>query len=185
MRFPGATHLVILSRGLAEEASVWTGQVMTQIGLTLNAAKTSIKDARQETVHFLGYTFGPQRYWKTGGWYTAAQRSDKAIGKLKQAVYDLLQPSQVAPWEEVRDQLNAKLRGWRGYFSYGSLRKAYREIDAYVYDRVRYFMRRLHQCSGSRGTRPFSASVVFGKLGVFRFQNDFRFHSLKPEGLLR
>jgi len=167
-----ADDFVILSRGHAEEAREWTGQVMTQIGLTLNAAKTSIKDARRETFHFLGYTFGPQRYWKTGGWYTAAQPSDKAIGKLKQAVYDLLQPSQVAPWEEVRDQLNAKLRGWRGYFSYGSLRKAYREIDAYVYDRVRYFMRRRHQCSGSRGTRQFSASVVFWKLGVFRFQND-------------
>jgi RNA-directed DNA polymerase len=167
-----ADDFVILSRGHAEEAGEWTGQVMTQIGLTLNAAKTSIKDAKQETFNFLGYTFGPQRYWKDGRWYTAAQPSDKAIGKLKQSVYDLLQPSQVAPWEEVRDQLNSKLRGWRGYFSYGSLRKAYREIDAYVYDRVRYFMRRRHQGSGSRGTRQFSASVVFGKLGVFRFQND-------------
>jgi RNA-directed DNA polymerase len=142
------------------------------VGLTLNAAKTSIKDARQETFNFLGYEFGPQRYGKTGSWYMAAQPSDQAIGKLKQAVYDLLQPSQVSPWEEVRDQLNAKSRGWRGYFSYGSLRKAYREIDAYVYDRVRYFMRRRHQGSGRRGTRQFSDSVVFGKLGVFRFQND-------------
>jgi RNA-directed DNA polymerase len=167
-----ADDFVILSRGHAEEAREWTSKVMTQIGLTLNAAKTSIKDARQETFNFLGYEFGPQRYWKNGCWYMAAQPSDKAIGKLKQAVYDLLQPSQVSPWEEVRDQLNAKLRGWRGYFSYGSLRKAYREIDAYVYDRVRYFMRRRHQSSGSRGTRQFSDSVVFGKLGVFRFQND-------------
>jgi RNA-directed DNA polymerase len=167
-----ADDFVILSRGHAEEAREWTGQVMTRIGLTLNEAKTSIKNATQETFNFLGYTFGPQRYWKNGQWYTAAKPSDKAIGKLKQAVSDLLQPSQVAPWEEVRDKLNAKLRGWRGYFSYGSLLKAYREIDAYVYDRVRYFMRRRHQSSNSRGTRSFSASVVFGKLGVLRFQND-------------
>jgi RNA-directed DNA polymerase len=167
-----ADDFVVLSRGHAEEAHEWIGKVMAQIGLTLNVAKTSIKDARRETFNFLGYTFGPQRYWKDGSWYMAAQPSDKAIGKLKQAVYDLLQPSQIAPWEDVRDQLNAKLRGWRGYFCYGSLRQAYREIDAYVYDRVRYFMRRRHQCSGSRGTRQFSDSVVFGNLGVFRFQND-------------
>ena len=66
-------------------------------------------------------------------WYTAAKPSEKSITKLKQSVYDLLQPSQVCPWEDVRDALNVKLRGWRGYFSYGSINKAYREIDAYVY----------------------------------------------------
>jgi RNA-directed DNA polymerase len=144
--------------------------VMSKIGLTLNEAKTSVKNASQETFNFLGYTFGPQRHWKDGRWYMAAQPSEKAIGQLKQKVYDLLQPSQVRPWEEVRDQLNAKLRGWKGYFSYGSLRKAYREIDAYVYDRVRYFLRRRQQASGSRGTRRFSAAVVSGKLGVIRLQ---------------
>ena len=47
---------------------------------------------------------------------------------------------------------------------------AYREIDAYVYDRVRYFLRRRHQCNGSRGTRRFSSQVVNGKLGVMRLQ---------------
>jgi RNA-directed DNA polymerase len=167
-----ADDFVILSRGHAEEAREWTGAVMDKIGLTLNEAKTSVKNACQETFNFLGYTFGPQRYWKDGREYTAAQPSEKAIGKLKQGVYDLLQPSQVQPWEEVRDQLNAKLRGWKQYFSYGSLRKAYREIDAYVYDRVRYFLRRRQQASGSRGTRRFPAEVVYGKLGVVRLQRD-------------
>jgi RNA-directed DNA polymerase len=165
-----ADDFVILSRGHAAEAREWTGKVMSRIGLTLNEAKTSVKDARRETFNFLGYTFGPMRHWKDGRWYTATRPADKAIGKLKQAVYDLLQPSQVSPWEEVRDQLNQKLRGWKAYFNYGSLHKAYREIDAYVYDRVRYFLRRRHQCNGSRGTRRFSSQVVNGKLGVLRLQ---------------
>ena len=117
MRFPGATDLVILSRGHAAEAREWTGKVMSRIGLTLNEAKTSVKDARRETFNFLGYTFGPMRHWKDGRWYTATRPADKAIGKLKQAVYDLPQPSQVSPWEEVRDQLSQKLRGWKAYFS--------------------------------------------------------------------
>lgn len=67
----------------------------------------------RETFGFLGYTFGPMRHWKDGRWYTATRPADKAIGKLKQAAYDLLQPSQVSPWEEVRDQLNQKFRGWK------------------------------------------------------------------------
>lgn len=167
-----ADDFVILSRACAVEAAEWTGRVMTAIGLTLNQAKTSIRDAQRERFDFLSYTFGPQRYRKDGRWYIAAQPSKKSLNRLKQSVYDLLQPSQISPWEDVRDQLNAKLRGWRGYFCYGSVGKAYRVIDSYVYDRVRYFLRRRHQASASRGTRRFSAEVVFGKLGVFRFQKD-------------
>jgi len=160
-----ADDFVILSRRHAAEAREWTGQVMRQIGLTLNEAKTSVKDARRESFHFLGYTFGRQRYWKEGRWYMAARPADKAIGKLKQRVYDLLRPSEMAAWEEVRNRLNAILRGWKAYFSYGSVRKAYRGIDAYVYGCVRHFLWRRHRTTRSRGIRHFPAEAVFGKLG--------------------
>src|SRR5438874_10995741 len=56
-----ADDFVILSRGCATEALNWTRSVMTRIGLTLNEAKTSIKQARREHFDFLGYTFGPHR----------------------------------------------------------------------------------------------------------------------------
>ena len=54
-----ADDFVILSRGHAAEALAWTKAVMTRLGLTLNEAKTSLKDARRESFDFLGYTFGP------------------------------------------------------------------------------------------------------------------------------
>ena len=57
-----ADDFVILSRGRAAEALAWTKAVMTRLGLTLNEAKTSVKDARQERFDFLGYSFGPHRY---------------------------------------------------------------------------------------------------------------------------
>ena len=79
MRFPGATHLVILSRGKAAEALDWTRQVVTRLGLTLNEAKTSIKQARKESFNFLGYTFGPHRYKKDGHWYLGASPSKKSV----------------------------------------------------------------------------------------------------------
>jgi len=53
-----ADDFVILSRNCAKQALDWTRQVMTRIGLTLNEAKTSIRQARQERFGFLGYTFG-------------------------------------------------------------------------------------------------------------------------------
>jgi hypothetical protein len=49
----------ILSRGHAAEALAWTKAVMTKLGLTLNEAKTSLRNARQERFDFLGYSFGP------------------------------------------------------------------------------------------------------------------------------
>ena len=63
-----ADDFVILSRGKAKEALDWTRQVVTRLGLTLNEAKTSIKQARQESFHFLGYTFGLHCFAKTGRW---------------------------------------------------------------------------------------------------------------------
>jgi RNA-directed DNA polymerase len=107
---------VILSRGNAEQARDWTQTGMSRIGLTLNEQKTSIRDARTEDCDFLGYTFGPRWWWKNGRKYTAARPSEKSLKRLRQSVHDLLRPSFCAPWEEVRDQLNAKLVGWQNYF---------------------------------------------------------------------
>ncbi len=60
-----ADDFVILSRGKADEALAWTRAIMTRLGLTLNEAKTSVRDARADDFDFLGYTFGP-RYARDG-----------------------------------------------------------------------------------------------------------------------
>jgi RNA-directed DNA polymerase len=92
---------------------------------------------------------------------------------MKEKVGDLLVPGNVGRWPEVRDRLNQQLRGWSAYFSYGTRGFAYQEIDNYVYDRVRHFLRRRHKVQ-SRGTSHFSAQVVFGKLGVLRLRQTQR-----------
>ena len=73
----------------------------------------------------------------------------------------------VMPWPEVRDRLNATLRGWSNYFCLGDRYPAYRAVNHYVYQRVRVFLRRRHKVP-SLGTARFSDDVVFGKLGVLR-----------------
>jgi RNA-directed DNA polymerase len=55
-----ADDFVILSRGRAAEALTWTKGMMTKLGLVLNEAKTSLRDARREHFTFLGYSFGPR-----------------------------------------------------------------------------------------------------------------------------
>jgi RNA-directed DNA polymerase len=47
---------VIHSRGKAQEALARTRGVMAKLGLTIDEAKTSVKDARVETFDFLGFS---------------------------------------------------------------------------------------------------------------------------------
>ena len=164
-----ADDFVILSRGCAAPARDWTRRVMTRLGLTLNEAKTNLKEARQERFNFLGYTFGPQRYRKDGHWYLGASPSKKSVTRLKQKVRGLLQPSNTGSWPEVRDQLNRMLRGWSAYFRYGTRLLAYRAVDNYVLERVRHFLSR-RQKVPSRGTACFSDGAVFGARGVLRLR---------------
>ena len=111
---------VVLSRGRAAEALAWTRTVMTKLGLTLNEAKTSVKDARRESFDFLGYTFGPHRYRKDGHWYLGASPSKKSVQQVKAKVGDLLVSGNKEPWPQVCRRLNRLLLGWSAYFGYGT-----------------------------------------------------------------
>jgi len=164
-----ADDFVILSRGCAAEALAWTKVVMTKLGLTLNEAKTSVRNARQEHFDFLGYTFGPAYYRKDGHWYLGASPSRKSVQRLKTKVGDLLVPGEMGTWPDVRNRLNRLLRGWSAYFGYGTRLQAYRAVDQHVYDNVRHFLARRHNEPG-RGTRRFSRDYVYGEGGVMRLR---------------
>jgi RNA-directed DNA polymerase len=168
-----ADDFVILSRGKANEALSWARGTLTRLGLTLNEAKTSIRNARQERFDFLGYTFGPHFSRRTGWEYIGCSPSKKSVNRIKEKVGEHLKSGNVNPWEEVRDQLNQKLKGWKAYFGLGSPTKAYEVLDEHVEERVRHFLRRRHKVQ-SQGTRQFSMKRIFGELGVFRFRGPLR-----------
>ncbi|MBU2580128.1 MAG: group II intron reverse transcriptase/maturase [Alphaproteobacteria bacterium] len=164
-----ADDLVILSRGRAAEALTWMRDAMAKLGLTLNEAKTSLKDALKERFDFLGYSFGPHWFKKNGKWYLGASPSKKSMQRFKTKVGDRLVPANVAPWEDVRDELNSMLLGWSHYFSYGATAGAYKHVDWHVYQRARDFLTRRHKVQG-RGTARFSCDVVYGELGLIRLE---------------
>ena len=140
---------------------------MTRIGLTLNETKTKLREARTERFDFLGYSFGPYRDPKEAKTYLGAAPSPKSRQRLKGKVHALTSRGNLLPWPDVCLQLNRLLRGWQGYFGYGTLSAAYDEVNWYVAQRVRHFLRRRHKVR-SRGTRQFSTENVFGDLGVLK-----------------
>jgi RNA-directed DNA polymerase len=170
-----ADDLVILSRGRAAEALTWMRDAMAKLGLTLNEAKTSVRDARKERFDFLGYSFGPHWFKKNGKWYLGASPSKKSMQRFKTKVGDRLVPANVAPWEDVRDELNSMLLGWSHYFSYGATAGAYKHVDWHVYQRARDFLTRRHKVQG-RGTARFSCDIVHGELGLIRLERLPRSH---------
>ena len=93
--------------------------------------------------------------------------SKKSVARHRGKVGDLMKSGNVMPWPEVRDRLNATLRGWSNYFCLGDRYPAYRAVNHHVYQRVRVFLRRRHKVP-SLGTARYSDDVVFGKLGVLR-----------------
>jgi RNA-directed DNA polymerase len=172
-----ADDFVVLCRpGRAAEVLAQSRRWLTQMGLTLNEQKTRVCDGRREAFTFLGYTFGPMWYRKTGQWYLGAAPAKKAVKQVKERIRQILRPGNPAPWDEVREELNRVLRGWAHYFAYGTRLRAYRAVDHYVYERVRHFLRRRHKVP-SRGTERFPAERVFGELGVYQLR---RFHLVRP-----
>jgi len=162
-----ADDFVILSRGHAAEALAWTTAVMTKLGLTINEAKTSLKDARRESFDFLGYTLGPRHFRNGGRWYLGAAPSKKSVQRVKRKISDLLRPSNTGAWPQVCARTNRLLGGWAAYFSYGSIASAYQAVDRHLYDRICAFLRRRHKTPG-RGTKRFPREYVYGELGVLQ-----------------
>jgi RNA-directed DNA polymerase len=162
-----ADDLVILSRRHASQAHEVLKDVMTRIGLTVNETKTKLREATTERFDFLGYTFGP--YWdrRRGRRYLGAGPSAKSRQRLKAKVHALTGPGNVLAWPVVCDQLNMLLSGWQAYFGYGTLSRTYSEVNWYVANRVRHFLRRRHKVR-SRGSRQFSTACVFGDRKVLK-----------------
>jgi RNA-directed DNA polymerase len=164
-----ADDFVILCRRQAHEVRGIVSRWMTRIGLALNEAKTVVRHAWREPFDFLGYTFAPMYSPKNGHRYLGACPSKKSVRRLKANVRARLRPGNQDPRDEVVRRLNRVIRGWAGYFAYGTLTKVRHGLDHYIYERVRDFLRRRHKIQGL-GSGAFPVEYVQGPLGVLTLE---------------
>jgi RNA-directed DNA polymerase len=113
---------------------------------------------------------------KDGHWYLGPAPAKKAVKRVKGRIRQIRRPGNQGSWDEVKPELNRVVRGWAHYFSYGTRLMAYREVDRYVEERERHFLRRRRKVP-TRGTRRFSGDIIFGELRVFQLR---RFHLGRP-----
>lgn len=171
-----ADDFVVLCRRTAHEALTQVRDIMSRLQLTVNETKTRICNVPKDSFDFLGYTFGSIYSVEKRRSYVGARPAAKRIERAREALRDLTAPSQTVTDEEMVLRLNQYLRGWSNYFSYGTLKKAYRAVGMAARDKLRRWLCRKHKVQG-QGVRQYPATYLYRKLGLLDIErlNRLRF----------
>jgi RNA-directed DNA polymerase len=121
----------------------------TWLGLEINREKTRVVDLKQEgaSLDFLGYMFRYDRDLKGRGHkYLNMQVSKKALLRERAKLRDMTSRHVCfKPIPLLIGEANRQLQGWANYFKQGYPRKAFRNINTYVRERLQCHLRRRSQ----------------------------------------
>ena len=148
-----ADDFVILARYQGDRLQDWiTEKIETWMGLEISREKTRIVDLQQqgESLDFLGFTFRFDKdlYGKPGG-YLNLFPSKKSLSRERDCLRRMTGPKCChVPVPDLIDSINRHLKGWSNYFRLGYPRKAFREMNRFVRNRMVIHLNR-------RSQRPF------------------------------
>jgi RNA-directed DNA polymerase len=165
-----ADDFVICCKGRAHEAMAAMREMMERLKLTVNEAKTHIRQLPQERFDFLGYTFGRYYSPKTGRACLCAWPSKKSLSNIIGAIREATERRVL--WleaEELVQGINRKLVGWANYFSLGPVSKAYQAVDRYVPLRLRRWLCNKHKV-GNTGATRYPYEYLYDTLGLVKLQ---------------
>lgn len=165
-----ADDFVVLARYQGEKLSGWIeSKLEGWMGLEINRDKTRVIDLKQAgaKLDFLGYTF---RYYGDlrgrSHLYLNVSVSEKALRAERQRLHEMTSKRRCfVPLPQLIEELNGHLEGWANYFRYGYPRQGFREVNAYVRERLTQHVRR-------RSQRPFrpprgrSYCAHFNRMGL-------------------
>ena len=152
MRFPGATHRVVLARDQGTRLTGWIESKLEDwLGLEINREKTRVVNLKEEgaSLDFLGFTFRYYEDLQGRGWrYLNVSPSAKARKKEREKLHEMTDHRQCyKPIPKLIEGLNRHLEGWKNYFDFGYPRMAFRNINTYVCCRLTQHLRRRSQRS--------------------------------------
>ena len=143
VRFPRATHLVILIDGYRRwrwlEKAVYKRllEELATLDVELNRDKTRRVDlAKGESFTFLGFNI--RRAWtQRGKWGVACVPRIKARTKLLRRLKEVFRRRRSQPVERVIALINPILRGWTNYFRIGQSSRCFSHVKDWVEQKVR------------------------------------------------
>jgi RNA-directed DNA polymerase len=165
-----ADDFVILARYMNSRITGWTeSKIEGWLGLEINREKTQVLDLRTrgQRLDFLGYTFRYDHDLRgRGNRYLNMFPSKKALAREREHLRELTSVHMCfKPIPVLIEDLNKHLHGWANYFERGYPRKAFREVNVYVRQRLYFHLSRRSQ----RPWRPPKGTTYytqFAKMGL-------------------
>jgi len=121
---------------------------LTAKGLALNERKTRVVRSRESGFVFLGFAFRWQKS-RRGTGYVHVTPSAAAQQGLRERIRRLTRPW--ATWKttaEVVAEINQVSRGWAAYFACSHHARSFRQLNHFITERLRRWLRRKHQTAG-------------------------------------
>ena len=148
-----ADDFVILARRVGGRIEQFVEQTLQgRFGLKVNREKTRTVTLREPgaSLNFLGYMFRFDQDCRGGNWrYLNLCPSMKSMQRERDKLREMTGPGNCfKPIPELIAQINTHLKGWGNYFGLGYPRKAFRQINRYVQERLERHLKR-------RSQRPF------------------------------
>ena len=154
-----ADDFVILARHVGGRIEQFVEQTLQgRFGLKVNREKTRTVKLREDgaSLNFLGYMFRFDQDCRGGNWrYLNLCPSMKSLQRERDKLREMTGPENCfKPIPELIAQINTHLKGWGNYFGLGYPRKAFRQINRYVQERLERHLKR-------RSQRPYKVTVGF------------------------
>jgi RNA-directed DNA polymerase len=142
VRYADDFVIVCKTRPKAQEALQMVKQIMTRLKLTLHPTKTRIVDMGREGFDFLGFHFHKMKTKKTHKLLPYMWPSQKAMKAVRKKIHEITMRMTLSnPLGEVIRFLNMVIGGWRNYFRIGNSTTKFQELDLYVRNRLRQWVR--------------------------------------------
>lgn len=165
-----ADDFVIISRtqGEAQKALRAVKQIMARLKLTLHPSKTRIVDMGREGFDFLGFHFHKMKSKKTNKLLPYIWPAQKAMKAVRRKIHDITTRKRLSnPLEEVIKYLNRVIRGWRNYFRIGNSTMKLQQLDRYVRQRLRQWVRSRKGSRGPWSEKAFETLITKSGLEYF------------------
>lgn len=149
-----ADDLVVMARHMGSRIRNWIEEELeVRQGLRINRKKTSVVKLKEEgvTLNFVGFAmrYERDRFGRTKR-YLNITPSAKAQAAIRRKIEAMTSSGHKRGLQDVIAEVNQTLRGWKQAFNYGYPRQAYRDLNWYVLERFRSFLRHRSQ----RHSRP-------------------------------
>jgi RNA-directed DNA polymerase len=160
-----ADDFVVLARFVGGRLTSWIESLLEgRFQLTINREKTRVVKLNSpgDSLNFLGYTFryDLDRHGR-GHRYLNVFPAPKALARARLRVHELTDRRWCfARIESVLANVNQFLRGWGRYFGLGYPRKAFRQLNWHVVDRLMHHLQRRSQ----RRYRPPAGTTFYAHL---------------------